>query len=334
MSILGKVLAVLNVLAAIAFLCLAALDYGKRQAWMFAVLQQDFILRGLPVDENHKDVNGRPLVNALGNRMQKELFAGLSGPVKTQKDEVENRYKALRGEIDAAPEPAAKKALIENALLPLTRTWGQRDELRRKIRDPKVDVDALLAADGPVETAFKEALQGKTVADETLGLEERRQAIAHLLFNLSDKPDDQRRALAVVGVQAYTHEVDSQATALRNMIPQIQHALDADLTAFEGEHKELVRQIALLAEKVRHLEETLQKQTLLAQHHRTLVAARKGDVQTISAEIAEAQKATTIALEGQSRLEQALFQAHQAIAAAAEKNLQLLQEISALEVAR
>jgi hypothetical protein len=335
MSILGKVLAILNVLAAVAFLVVAGLDYGKRQAWAFAVLQQDFILNGLPVDETDKDVEGRPLVNLIGKRMQQQLFAGLpQEPVATQRQEVERRQKALRDEIEAQPDAAAKKRVIENALLPLARTWGHRDQWRREIRDPKQEVDALLASDGLVETAFKEALQGKTETGEQLGPEERRHAIAHLLCNLNDKPEDQRRTLAVVGLKAYTAAVDSQATALANMAPEIQRALDADRVAFEREHGDLIRQIVVLAGRVRELQATLQEQTLLKQEHATLVAARKADVQNVRAEIAQATKATEIALQGQSRLEQALFQTREAIRAAADKNQQLLRQITTAELGR
>ncbi|HLJ94216.1 MAG TPA: hypothetical protein VKU02_13595 [Gemmataceae bacterium] len=334
MSTLGKVLAILNVLAAIAFLCVAALDYGKRQAWMFAVLQEDFILRGLPVDEKEQDADGRPLVNLIGKRLQGQLFTGLSEPVKTQQEEAQRRHKALLAKIEEAGDPAQKKQIIASAIVPLAQSWGQRDELQRKLRDPSVSVENLLASDGPVEAAFKETLEGKTVADEPLAVEERRQAIAHLLFNLNGNPDDQRRALAVVGIRAYVHEADSQATALRNMAPQILHAMETDRTAFEIEHKDLIEQIVSLADRVRHLDAILQRQTLLAQEHTTLVAARKADVQTVRAEIDAAKKATDTALKGQSTLEDALFKARQAIATAGQRNHQLLRQIDALEFGR
>jgi hypothetical protein len=251
---LGKVLAILNVVAAIAFLILAGRDYGIRKAWTFAVLQEDFILKGLPVDDDEKDAEGRPLVTLVGKRMQEQLFKGLSEPVTTQKAEAQRRQKALLAEIGEKADASDKKKSIERALVPLAQSWGQRDELRRKIRDPNVSVESLLAADGPFEAAFKEALEGKTPTDQQLAFEERRQAIAHLLCNVSDNPDDHRRALAVVGIRAYVHEVDAQATALRNMVPEIQHALAADLAGFEVEHKDLIRQIVVLADRVRHLD--------------------------------------------------------------------------------
>ncbi len=334
MSTPNKVLAILNVVAAILCLTIAVPDYARRQAWTFAVLREDFILKGLPVDDNEKDAEGRPLVKLVGKSMQEQLFTGLSQPVITQKQEVIDRQKALLAKIGEAADAAAKKEIIEKALVPLAQSWGQRDELRRKIRDPNVSVETLLAAEGPFEAAFTEALEGKTATNQELAFEERRQAIAHLLCNLSDNPDDHRRALAVVGIRAYVHEVDSQATALGNMVPEIQHALEADLGAFEVEHKDLIRQIVLKADRVRHLDEILQTQTLLAQEHTTLLAARQADVQGVSAEIDEAKKATAIALKGQSELEDALFKAHRTIATAAEKNQQLLRQIDRHELGR
>jgi len=304
---------------------------------MFAARQQEFILTGLPVDENEKDVEGKPLVQSIGARMQKELFANLpEAPVKTQKEEVERRYKALRNAIEAEADPATKRRLIAAAVVPLARSWSVRDELQRKINDPKVGIDALLAPppDGLFEAAFKEALDGKTASDQELGIGEWRQAVAHVLYNLSDNPDDHRRTLAVVGLEAYTHEVDSQATALQKMIPDLRHALEADMAAFEVEHKSYIEQIVVLADRVRHLESTLQTQQSSRQRHQTLLAARQADVQNVRAEIADAQKAAQNALAGQTRLEQALFRAQQAIAAAEEKNLQLQQQIAALELGR
>jgi septal ring factor EnvC (AmiA/AmiB activator) len=263
--------------------------------------------------------------------MQDQLFEGLSNPVQTQKREADDRFKALRNSIDGEQDAAAKRKLIANIVVPLAQTWGQRDELQRKIHDPNVSIDTLLAADGPFEAAFREAVEGKTAAGDQLAFEERRQALAHVLCNLGDTPEDHRRALAVVGIQAYVHEVDAQATALANMIPQIQHAMEADLAAFELEHKDLIRQIVTLAERIRHQDEILQRQTLLAQEHTTLVGLRKADVQRVNAEIDEAKKATDTALQGQSGLEDALFKAQRAIATAAETNRQLLRQIDALE---
>src|SRR5215471_11112220 len=50
MSMLGKVLACLNVLVAIALAVLVALDYGKRQAWAYSVFRHDLAVKGIPLN--------------------------------------------------------------------------------------------------------------------------------------------------------------------------------------------------------------------------------------------------------------------------------------------
>ena len=51
MTLLGKILAALNVLAALAFATLLVMAYGKRQAWSFAVFRHDVQLLGLPIEK-------------------------------------------------------------------------------------------------------------------------------------------------------------------------------------------------------------------------------------------------------------------------------------------
>ena len=58
MSLFGKLLAIFNVLAAIAFFSVAVLDYSQRQAWSFAVVRADTLILGLPFDENETTVDG------------------------------------------------------------------------------------------------------------------------------------------------------------------------------------------------------------------------------------------------------------------------------------
>ncbi len=60
MSLLGKILALVNILAAVGFIYLAASDYGKRQQWSYAVYRHDLAINGLPLDEKEVDVDGVP----------------------------------------------------------------------------------------------------------------------------------------------------------------------------------------------------------------------------------------------------------------------------------
>src|SRR5262249_6796367 len=58
MSLLGKILAIFNVLAAVAFFYVASIDWAKHEAWADAALQHDLVIQGLPVDDQERDAQG------------------------------------------------------------------------------------------------------------------------------------------------------------------------------------------------------------------------------------------------------------------------------------
>src|SRR3954451_9441254 len=90
MSLPGKILAILNLLAAVGFLFLGILDYAKRQAWADLALQREVLLQGLPLDENEPDADGRPRVAGLRPAFLEETFRTAGGsPVRTQLEEVQ-----------------------------------------------------------------------------------------------------------------------------------------------------------------------------------------------------------------------------------------------------
>src|SRR5215831_9522262 len=99
MSLLGKVLAVLNVLAAAAFIWLVVADYSKRNAYAFSTQQADFMLNGLPLDAGELDVEQQKRAELVGKEMSNQLFSGVPSPkVKTQEEEIRQRYDSLRKE--------------------------------------------------------------------------------------------------------------------------------------------------------------------------------------------------------------------------------------------
>jgi hypothetical protein len=258
MSTLGKVLAILNGLAALGFFTVAALDYGQRQAWSTAVFQQDLLIGGLPIDERQVDIEGTPVVSVLSKGILQKAFSGAGEPVRTQLAEVKKRHDALVQTIDS-------KQALEAVLMPLTKSLGEREELRDQIA--KGNLDELKGADGPLEGAFKEALSG------------RKQAIAHVLYGTSQNQQEEQRTLIVVGMQEYVHTADEQATRFAEMAPQLRLLIANDRTNWELKHKALIQEIIALAERLHTLDEMLTKQQELRdQHHRALVAARQGDV--------------------------------------------------------
>jgi hypothetical protein len=332
MSTLGKILAVLNVLAAIAFVVFAALTFGRHQEWSFAVLQQKFQFNGLPVDENETEVASqfindpqpKPLVNSLTPRMLQQLFAGAGTPVGTQLEEVKHRRETLLGEIQNAGNDAAQRERLKAVLLPLARTWGERDKLRSQIEsdDPKVKLSTQDLIGGAFEGAFAEAVNGKTSDGKNLELAEWRRAIAHALFN-TDKPGETQRTLVVVGLDYFAREVDDQALALQDMKPQVEQGIDAERTQFLAQHRNLIQQVLHIAERVADLDDTYRKQVILREQHAALVKKRTDDVADLKTRIAEAKKTLAEAMAVQSGLEKELFENQQTVAATEQKNRDL-----------
>jgi hypothetical protein len=269
-------------------------------------------------------------VNYLSDRMQNQLFAGVQGGrVTTQDDEVKRRQAELRQAVQGNDEEKRKK--LEAILVPLAVTLGDREELRREIHEAKID--DLMKPDGPFESAFKEALSN--VPQPGTGAEigsQKRQAIAHLLIGTSQTPADYQRAMVVVGATNYVRELESQASALAAMTPELQLTIASDRSAFEVEHKAIVEQIIALAERVRDAEENISNQRELLEKHKGLVEKRRNDVADLQKRIADAKLVTAAELATQSDLENQLFKADAKVAAEEHKNQRLEREIKAREL--
>jgi hypothetical protein len=328
MGMFGKVLAILNLLAAIGFVALVTLDYSRRNSWSFVVLQADFIIKGLPVDDKEVDAENRPVVSLLVKEMEKALFASGS-PVKTQVEEVRKRKQSVADTITGAGDEKAQLKMLADVIVPLARTQGEREDLQRRIAAGKI-LD-LMSESGPFEDAFKDALHGKGGQSNWEG---RRQAVAHVLVNLGDAGNNQERDLTVVGLEAYAREVSAQAQALREMLPVLQHSMAEERAAFEIKHRSLLQQVRALADRNRELDESLDKQTALRDEHREVVKKRQDEVTAVQAQIAAAQKATEESLAEQGRLEKELFDAQSLIGATGDTNLKLESQIRSRETGR
>jgi hypothetical protein len=324
MSTLGKVLAILNVFAALGLVCLAALDWGQRQAWSYAVFRHDLVLHGLPIDDKDTDADGVPTVAQLGDATLNKIFENAGGqPVKTQVEEVQRKQRDLRGQIDAidAANEAARAEKLRKILRPLVRTGGERDALDTAKPDKLEDL---------FQSAFKGALDGKDAQDKPLDGDQRRLAIAHLLFNSSDD-QDHPRVLAVVGLETYARLVEGQAQALREMARFVEHAMVEDRTSFVIQHKPMVQRVLVLSDRVADLKGSLDQYLAEKAKHQEFVNARLNDVKELEARIAAAKTATQEALKEQARLEQVYFQAQRAVGQAVAENQQLEKQIRARE---
>jgi hypothetical protein len=344
MSLLGKILAVFNVLAVVAFVFIVATDWGQRQIWSYAVYRQDLALDGLPLDAEARDPDGSLQVGRLSDATMQDLFKpaarDLPSPLtpedKTQVGEVKRVHAKLRGRIEGTPNDDAKRKTLVRVLVPLARTGGERDALRQRI-DKKIPTDQLMADSGPFEQAFKTALDRKTPQGQDRDPEERRQAIAHLLFNLNDPADKERfpeaygRVLTVVGLKAFTNEADLQALALRDMAQREKLLMAEEQAGFETQYQRTLSDLNGLADNVEARRSKLAEHERLAKKQQDLVRVRQSEVVELKAKLDQARQATMTALAQLSAEQQKLFDYERQVTAITEKNQQLEREIRALE---
>lgn len=130
MSLLGKILAIINVLAVVGTLALMGMYYGKRSAWQYRVFRQQLMEQGLPVDEAQRDEMDRSLVGKLDTETQKDLFkdAAPNAPVATQRAEVERVKQTLDGKI--AGDKRQQIHALSRILTPMAVTYEHLRGLR------------------------------------------------------------------------------------------------------------------------------------------------------------------------------------------------------------
>jgi hypothetical protein len=212
----------------------------------------------------------------------------------------------------------------------MARTGAERDEvfefekLKKEGAKTKPDKDRLEVLENkfndPKSLVFEEVDKAKDPAA-------RRSAIAHTLFNCYEKDDKEKRLLIVIGLKEYAREVNQEAEALIAMAARVRRGMQRDLSAFEAQYPQLVKDIQVLAEKIDDAKKQLAFQDDLAKSHNSLVMKRTQDVSDLKQAIHDAKLATRTAME-QLTKEQKLY--HQAEAEAgqrAKENQDLEREI-------
>jgi hypothetical protein len=347
MSLLGKILALVNILAAVGFIYLAASDYGKRQQWSYAVYRHDLAINGLPLDEKEVDVDGVPLVKNLSEATKTEIFQGLGQPVKTQLEEVQRVQNQLRSKIDdgqplTVPNPLVPGQQLNLAtaeqkrvwfLLPLAHTLAEREALLTQLFQAQPNVDAA-AFDKP----FTDVLAKTDPGDK-------RVAVAELLFNLMDatmtsppaegqdafESSEYKRFLTVVGLKSAISGVDSQAATVARMAQDTDSVLAAGRSAFAAQHGQLLSRIRNLADVVQRERETLAAQQSLVARQQDLVSERDRQVKELETRLAAARKTTQGLLADQDKIQQAVLEAQRKLRDANGKNQQLEKDLRGLE---
>lgn len=283
MSILGKVLAVLNLFAAVGFVYLAATDWGKRQSFSYATYRHDLAIDGLPLDEKETDTQGRRLVDDLTDGTLRPIFSAVNAkPQPTQDKEIQRLRIDLKNDI-AKEKPEDQRKLLARMLGSLARTPGERDKLIQQANTEPMD--QLLGRDGPIEKAFTEALSKKD-AD----VDGRRQAFAHLLYSFHVDETAEARVIAVVGWKAYGVEISRQTEMLQACAEQRRTMSAQDLAVFEDDHRRIIQELSLLDDQLRGRRAALLDQQSEKAKHIVLVASREEDVKELDKQIADAKK--------------------------------------------
>jgi hypothetical protein len=129
MSLLGKILAVLNILGAVVFVILGFMDYAKREAWAYVNYTYDVAFNGLPLDDKQLDDHESSIKANLTAQTKKEWFGDV--PVSTQIEEVDRVKKASDEKTAAAAVGDALKETVETAriLTPFARHYTEREWL-------------------------------------------------------------------------------------------------------------------------------------------------------------------------------------------------------------
>jgi hypothetical protein len=356
MSLFGKILLFLNVLAAIGFFFLASLDWAKREAWADAALQHKIMIDGLPVDEQEKDLQGNVLFQDLRPQALTQMFSKSGGdPSKTQLEEVRKVQSKVQSLVSQQENDAKKVQFLARILLDLATTNAERETRLKQLADPataKVE-DLQKEVDGAFEAVLNPAkLSGSGGTEEVkqAGLQEyRRRAIAHLLVVMSDALREQEnpqappelvdskaydRTLSVVGLTALAREVNNQAYTLQKIAEEIPAVLALDRYAFLDAYDRQLHQNEDMSEKVDRNRVFLKLQQDMALRQQDLVKERRLQVDQFEKQLAMAQETTRERMKEQAAMEQALFRSRQELRDAFIENQKLEQAIRALEKGR
>lgn len=309
MSLLGKILAFLNILGMAGLMFLAMMDYTKHKEWLYANYRRDLLLIGLPMhkEETDPEDKSRLLYENINPQIQKELFP--NNPVTTQKEEVERVKKALDAQLNAEPDKTKQTALLATLLLPLAHTNGERERLLAIREKPAEDNNEELKKQ--YDHAFKQVLDGQfifvddkgaTTATKKMSDEERKDAAADLLFALVEvekpaAPDAQtklppiftvkeyQRYLNVVGLMAADRAMNRQFGMLTRILEDVkrEHARDRD--EFAAQVVPLIQHIKEIARNVDGLKVDVAREMEKVRQQKVLVGQREEDVKKAEAEL-------------------------------------------------
>jgi hypothetical protein len=298
MSIAGKILAVFNVLAALAaFIYFLPTSWGTRHSWAYAYYRHDLVLDGLPLDKDEKDTEGYLLVDKMSETTRRQVFQSAGTPVNTQMDEIEGVRSGLR---------SAAAARLTEILANMARTGPEREEAK--------------ANEDPLKAIFEEVDKAKDPASK-------RAAIARVLFNSYNDNDKEKRLPVIIGLKEFAREINQEADAVVAMTARVRRGMQRDLASFEASYPRLIKDIQIIAEKIEDTKKQLEVQEQLSKSHNSLVMKRTQDVAEIKKSIYEAKEATKKAMKTLTNEQKLLHQAEAEVGKRAKENEDLEKEI-------
>ena len=353
----AKFMAFMNVVAALAFLYLATLDYNARRPWAYEVFRSELAIDGLPIDKD--DPGPRrvdlALFHDLDDDTLKDMFAkaggnpakGSDNVVRTQLDEVERVQKKTIEELEKLKGDDGRfRSRLREVVLPLAYSLEERDfwahhiDAETAIPPQKLIEEfnqefferAKLEEVPPSKSDWLAANQKTGDKLDYHGPLTRRHMIAHLLYNLTSTPQDHYRVMVVIGLRAYVGEADGQASRLRDMGQRIRLAMLDERRFFEAEYTFLVQRVLTVVEELYRRQQFLKSQQNIKDRNEDLKKIREKDKEELEANLVQANKAVDAALKLQGTLEQQLFETQRVLGDIKQKTEEMERYINGLEV--
>jgi hypothetical protein len=339
MGLFGKILAILNVLAAIAFFWIAAADYSQRSQWSYSHFRHQLALHGLPVgnDDNTWRLPGRSIESDLTTNTLNDMFATIPAPFsghphKTQVEELNWLLAQIQGEVAGAADIEAKRAVLAKYLIPIQKTGEDRDQVIAQLRSAK-DEAGINGLQQRLEQSFKDAVS-VSQNNQTRDLHSRRESIADLLFNIIPSNAWHARVQTVVGLEQTAAAADRQAERLDKMAQRLRDAIADERTKFVKDYEILIPELKNLSLDVKRYEQRLAEHKGLVNRYTAMKNARTAEVSELNQKIQAATREVAAETAALQSLEQRLFAAQQQMAAAKAENERLERELRAQEAGK
>jgi len=314
MSLLGKLFAILNIVAAAAFVVVAGMDWGQRQRWAYAVYRHDLLIDGLPVDDKEKDRDDSPRVKKLTDPLLAVILpAGTGTPVRTQEQEVERLRGLVRDKVGSADVAGTRSQKLARYLLPLAATGRERDSLIQYSSAPQDDRVA-----EELEKRLNEQFDGAKEAapdGHKRSLSERKANAARVLFCLGEALHEDattdffaspayKRFVNVVGLTGAARAADDQSLVLQQMTEEAVKAHEAERQLFIYEHKQIIDRTVDISDEEERQRRFLNAKEKEVADAKVLVEQRKVQIGKLKDRLKELQQTTADKLADQAKAEQ------------------------------